>query len=875
MLSDSETLSRLKTANYCLKKAALDEDPHAAVRMFIEELASGAGADGVYVCLSSGGGAYTLAYFWENCPQAACKARESFFAQALPAPWLEKLRSGAIAALRAPWQDSDAVAARLSLQEAQLRSLLLCPILFEGRLRGYAAFANPGAPGLEKAGALWDSDAGTLCTMLRFRKDSDAFSATRRDSLTGLLGMRAFGDLTEPLIEAVKAGTAEHGWAVVFFDLPNFKVFNREHGNYEGDRLLRRVAEILREELGSELLSRFEADHFYALTDAANAQSLVRRVHDRMQRGEAAPGIRAGIYILDGSEENAMLAADRAMLSGDQAKGDYDRYFRVYAPEMEARLRREAYLIEHVDEAVKNGWIKVYLQPIVSTLSGHIYALEALSRWVDPVYGFLNPGEFIEALDKNRLLYKLDLYVIRKACEILRAESDAGRSCAAISVNLSRHDLELPDLHERINAILQEYLIPHDSIFIEITETALTDHEAAISEHIERFHQDGYAVWLDDFGSGYSSLNTIQNFNFDLVKIDMLFLRHENERTPFLLRSIVDLAKKLGMVTLTEGVETQEQFENLREIGCSLVQGFLFSKPDSPESLRKNAELNNLKIADPADRIFFRRVGGVNVLDAENPLGNEGKKETLPCAIIELDSHERRFIYASNTLKDFLEREFGYEFDEDRLLNQLSEGSYYSVLSSLAEKSHRTGAAEHFDFVMPDITGRAEVTFITQYRGRRAYYLCLKDLTPYRKSTAAKIRSLQYVYTLFEELDELFLNNPGHERFEHIYGEISDPELSRDSLSPELTIRKFAEAYVHPSERERYLKFMDLSSLRERLNASPRHALNAFFHMKRLNGTYEWQRVLIAQKTLNGMEHCLYAVSRNPVGWTPDRLNLL
>lgn len=206
----------------------------------------------------------------------------------------------------------------------------------------------------------------------------------------------------------------------------------------------------------------------------------------------------------------------------------------------------------------------------------------------------MNPADFIGILEEARKIWEVDLYILRETCRCMQKEKSEGREVLRASVNLSRFDLAVPDIHARINTILDQYGIDHRMISIEITESALAAHEEMIERHIVQFHTDGYKVWLDDFGSGYSSFNALQNFDFDLLKIDMQFLRKQNHRTPGILSSIVDLTKDLDIGSVTEGVETREQYEFLKKIGCGMLQGYYFSKPVPEEEFAAEMERKRL-----------------------------------------------------------------------------------------------------------------------------------------------------------------------------------------------------------------------------------------------------------------------------------------
>ena len=206
---------------------------------------------------------------------------------------------------------------------------------------------------------------------------------------------------------------------------------------------------------------------------------------------------------------------------------------------------------------------------------------------MDPVYGQLFPGEFIPVLEEYRLIHKLDRSIFDSVCRDLRESLDAGKPVVAVSLNFSRLDFELMDAVGELEAIVAKYKIPKDLIHVEVTESALTDNFSKLNDAMNRIKELGYSLWLDDFGSGYSSLNVLKDYQFDVIKIDMRFLSNfeNSEKSRVLIDCIVNMANRINMLTLTEGVETEAQAEFLDKIGCNRLQGYLFGKPIPKEKL--------------------------------------------------------------------------------------------------------------------------------------------------------------------------------------------------------------------------------------------------------------------------------------------------
>ena len=252
------------------------------------------------------------------------------------------------------------------------------------------------------------------------------------------------------------------------------------------------------------------------------------------------------------------------------------------------------YIIHNVDQAIEKGWVVPYYQPVVWSKDGKLCGLEALARWNDPKRGMLSPASFVPTLENTKLIHKLDACIIERVCQNIREALDTrdNKTIVPVSINFSRLDFELMDAVKVLDDIMMKYDIPKELIHVEITESALTDKDTNLFNAVHQLKEKGYALWLDDFGSGYSSLNVLKDFEFDVLKIDMKFLTgfSTNPRTKLLIESIIQMSEKLGMRTLTEGVETKEEMEFLNKVNCERLQGYLFGKPFPHEVLTEKID---------------------------------------------------------------------------------------------------------------------------------------------------------------------------------------------------------------------------------------------------------------------------------------------
>ena len=407
------------------------------------------------------------------------------------------------------------------------------------------------------------------------------------DDLTGLPNMRYFFRLAEEERDRINAEGKNP--IFVYFNLIGMKHFNRQYGFEEGDALLCEFARILKQQYGENHACRISQDHFAAVTEETELKEGLAAIFREVQEangGRSLP-VRAGIYEDRLETVPASVACDRAKYACNQDRGAYVSGWRRFGRTMIEEAENVRYITNHIDQALKENWIQVHYQPIIRAASGRVCDEEALSRWFDPEKGMLPPSKFIPVLEEARLIYKLDLYVLDRVLEKMLAQKEAGLELVPQSLNLSRSDFDSCDIVEEICRRIDAAGIPRKMLSIEITESIVGSDFDFMKEQILRFKDLGFPVWMDDFGSGYSSLDVLQEIRFDLIKLDMRFLKrfHEGDESRIIITELVRMASGLGMEIIAEGVETKEQVDFLKEIGCTKLQGFYYGKAISFEEL--------------------------------------------------------------------------------------------------------------------------------------------------------------------------------------------------------------------------------------------------------------------------------------------------
>ena len=383
-------------------------------------------------------------------------------------------------------------------------------------------------------------------------------------------------------------------YGVWYCDIKKFKFLNDLYGYENGDKILKCLSDILLDHSRrDDLFCRVSADNFAGirsyherveLTDWFN--ELVREISESvMDKNRHLPiELCMGIYCTDDQSEQLTLndMIDRANMAQKSIKDKIGDQMTFYTEEIRNQTIREAEMEALGKEALEKEEFVIYMQPKVNIQKGNIIAgAEALVRWNSSQRGMISPGEFIPLFEKTGLVVDLDRYMLEKACQWLRNYLDAGRPALNVAVNVSRLGLLQEDFVEYYSGIKQKYRIPDFLLELEFTESVMLDDSSAFKNVVELLKKNGFRCSLDDFGSGYSSLNVLKNLSIDILKLDILFFKEGTDlrRERVVIANTVAMAKELNIRTIAEGVEDMEQVEFLRSIGCDVVQGYVFSRP--------------------------------------------------------------------------------------------------------------------------------------------------------------------------------------------------------------------------------------------------------------------------------------------------------
>lgn len=415
------------------------------------------------------------------------------------------------------------------------------------------------------------------------REDITEFS--EKDVLTGGYNRRGFIRITERLLNEVPDRTK---YAVLFFNVKNFKAVNELFGVESGDVVLQNIFRTLtHSKLSPVITARVESDHFVCLVENKNLdfEELTSVCDNKFVKDGKCMNliIRCGIFYVEEKPMKISGMIDRAKLAKRYITDEYVQPYMVYDHSMQVAYIDKAKLAGELREGIAKEQFKVYYQPVIDTKTGKIASAEALIRWIHPDKGFISPALFIPALEENGHISELDFYVLKKVWQFINDRCENNKFVVPISVNLSWMDFYDEIMMEKILKEIDRFREngrEHMARF-EITETSY----AAIKENrsgiLESLRIKNAKILLDDFGSGFSSFGMLQDYDFDILKIDMSFIRKigENPKTKSIVHSIIGMAHEIGIKTVAEGVETEEQVSFLRQSGCDYIQGYYYSKP--------------------------------------------------------------------------------------------------------------------------------------------------------------------------------------------------------------------------------------------------------------------------------------------------------
>lgn len=424
-----------------------------------------------------------------------------------------------------------------------------------------------------------------VASIIHLRETSAMIQRVQYDRLTGLYSEEFFYHSANDIVRK----NPQQEYDLLCSDIENFKLVNDIYGIAAGDRLLCKVAEVYREIAGEwGICGHLNADKFVCLIERHHLEytdAFFSRINEQIRSLTNMKNLvmNWGLYQVRDRSLLVEQMFDRALMAARSIWGQYGRYFMLFDDEMHDKLAREQAITDVMETALDEEQFEIYLQPQYDVKKAHLSGAEVLIRWNHPEWGFQSPGVFIPLFEKNGFITKLDQFVWSRACRVLREWGDRGYPDISLSVNVSRADIYNINLPDILMDMIQRYGVPPEKLHLELTESAYTESPDQIIENVGKLRRLGFLFEMDDFGSGYSSLNMLNNLPIDVLKLDKEFIRNETAKavTPGILYFVIQMAHSMDLHVVGEGVETKEQLERLSQIDCDYVQGYYFARPMS------------------------------------------------------------------------------------------------------------------------------------------------------------------------------------------------------------------------------------------------------------------------------------------------------
>ena len=496
--------------------------------------------------------------------------------------------------------------------------------------------------------------------------ERNLYKKSNFDYATGLPGMSYFFDLAEQGRRVLL--TLGEKVAILYIDLSGMKEFNMQYGFAEGDLLIRSFAKALVKQFTNTNCSHFSADHFAVYTKADGLEKKLDALFADCMTLNAGRNltVRVGVYIDELGTVPISAACDRAKIASDTGKDVRSSQAYYFDYSMVEQLEKQQYVRDHIDKAIEENWIEVYFQPIVRAANDKVCEEECLVRWNDPENGFMSPADFIPILKEQNTIYKLDLHVVELALEKLKDLSGKGYPMVPQSINLAKEDFYACDMVEEIKKRVDAAGIEREYLTIEIAEDTISGDMDFMQKQVERFREQGFSVWLDDYGSGNASPTVLQKIHFDLVKFDITFIHQIEDKDTsgkIVLAELVKMLMALHMDTVAEGVETEEQVEFLKEIGCTKLQGRYYANAIPLEEIyERNRKGIQIGFENPAEVDYYEAMGRVNLYDFAMTKNDDASLknyfDTMPMVIYEVGEESLRVVRANKSYRDFVGRAF-------------------------------------------------------------------------------------------------------------------------------------------------------------------------------------------------------------------------
>ncbi|MDO4805374.1 MAG: EAL domain-containing protein, partial [Lachnospiraceae bacterium] len=504
--------------------------------------------------------------------------------------------------------------------------------------------------------------------------------------------------------------------------------------------------------------------------------------------------------------------------------------------------------LQNYKKAIDYHEIQAFYQPVIRTSTRQLCSFEALARWIDPRIGMIYPDEFIPVLERAGLIHLLDTEILRQVCARIRSSIANGETPIPVSVNLSRLDFRLCDIFALADSIVSDYRIPHDFVYFEITESVMAEQKEMLMGIVDRFRAAGYQIWMDDFGSAYSSLNVLHEFSFDELKLDMSFLKTFNLRSKRIMTAIVKMAKIIDIHTLAEGVETEEQFVHLRDIGCEKVQGYYFGKPMPYGEALDHLQEKGISIEAPKDRNYYDVIGKIDYFSAVpfmtreeyNAIDSARELSSIPLALAEFSADSFKVLFYNSAFEEtahsagMFTRVFTQEMRNQPQPYHMLTRNILNLLDSV-----KVDGEGKMLFTINDYYYEIRARLMARTEDKLCVMVRITNLTKdtQMEKTGYLDDSIRQIYALYERITLL---NRSEDSIRPLYTDTREDLLGSRKGVKNL-VEEYAIRYIYPEDKDRFVRTFDPDTARAHLGESGSISFSEIFRTDVRHGQYAWK----------------------------------
>ena len=753
------------------------------------------------------------------------------------------------------YSNRDPVAGEI-LAKQKIKQLVAVPIFYEGHLYAFFGLDNPRVDDLDE---LAESLRPLQKVLPAALQEHNVYLSLARSSIVDHISKTYNIHFLLNRMNQIWNDPAKEQRSVIYFNISQFKLYNDSYGMEAGNILLRKVADFMKKIFQTDNITRFMGDHFVIFYEGKDEIDKITRVHDEAlkQYSDFKLWLEAGVYYVNGPISYSK-AWDYAKLACDHLKTGESSFYGIYTEKLKNEVELKKYLQDHVDEAIAKNYLQVYYQPVVRAVSGKVCGFEALSRWNDPHYGMISPADFVPALEEKHLSYKLYKHVIDVVTDDLAREVRNGEQVVCVSVNISRKDFDVMDTLEYMNQSVKRKGLESWMLAAEVTESAVMTDPTKVNDILGKFVKCGYEVWMDDFGSGYSNLNTLKNFRFNEIKLDMMFMRNFDERSKKVLQSLINMAKRLNIRTLAEGVETKEEFEFLRDAGCEKIQGFYFSKPRPLKDIYAWMKEKKMETSDQEESRLFKELTPL-IFNQETPfsfISDHGIEQgfeimyTSPLMINQLKKNNLKTVE-----------------DVDNLINDstFTFARRFRKLAQMAESSHKK---ESMEFAIGSHFYRMQMEQVNTYISCPLLRIELKNISN-QEVVESKVNA-EMVSNLVNAFDAIYSYNFKTDKITVVMStNVGERTGQTFNLNDSDVIRR-----IHPNDRLRLIKLFNKRTVLEKVRKTGRGKYSQLVRYRQNDGTYQWTAVSVIMNTNKDNLSCMICLTPSSFAFSSDPAHL-